>query len=97
MCYNNYIMKDIQFTDEVLTQIHNHSINNKNEVTKSNTCGCFYCREIFSPSEIKKFIKDNNLTAECPYCMVDAVIGDASGYNISNEILEMMHKKYFKK
>ena len=79
-----------------LEQAHKHSLNNKNEIEKSNTCGCFYCREIFAPSEIKTWINDKNgKTAQCPYCMIDSVIGDASGYQINTKFLEEMRKKFF--
>ena len=80
-----------------LEQAHKHSINNKNEIEKSNTCGCFYCREMFAPSEIKIWIKDERgETAQCPYCLVDSVIGDASKIELNIKLLEMLNKKYFK-
>lgn len=87
----------IDFTNDVLECIHKHSINNKIEIYNSNTCGCFYCREIFAPSEIKTWIKDKGETAECPYCKVDSVIGNASGYEISKSLLDAMSKKWFNK
>lgn len=31
----------------------------------------------------------------CPKCDTDAVIGDASGFNITPELLEDMYKEYF--
>lgn len=80
-----------------LEKAHKHSINNKEEIEKSDTCGCFYCREIFAPSEIKTWINDKKGTAQCPYCMTDSVMGNASGYPINNEFLTAMHKKYFEK
>lgn len=79
-----------------LEKAHTHSKNNETTISKSNTCGCFYCREIFAPSEIKTWINDKNgKTAKCPYCLVDSVIGNASGYEITNKFLESMHKKWF--
>jgi hypothetical protein len=35
------------------------------------------------------------MTALCPYCHIDAVIGDASGYPLSIEFLQRLHTKYF--
>lgn len=79
-----------------LEEAHKHSINNQQEIEQSNTCGCFYCREIFAPSEINTWINDKKgKTAQCPYCMVDSVIGNASGYPINTKFLDAMHKKYF--
>lgn len=86
-----------KFNDEILEEIHRHSINNKTEIEKSDTCGCFFCREMFAPSEIKTWKKDKEETAECPYCKVDSVIGNASGYEISQSLLVAMAKKWFNK
>ena len=86
-----------KFNDELLEEIHKHSINNKTEIQKSATCGCLFCREMFDPSEIKTWIKDKEETAECPYCKVDSVIGNASGYEISKSLLDAMAKKWFNK
>lgn len=82
--------------DLELTKIHEHSFENKEEIMKSNTCGCFYCLEMFVPSEIKEWIDDKGGdTAQCPYCMIDSVIGDASGIKITKKLLEELHNKYF--
>lgn len=86
-----------KFNDELLEEIHKHGINNKAEIEKSDTCGCFFCREMFDPSEIKTWTKDKEETAECPYCKVDSVIGNASGYEISKSLLDAMAKKWFNK
>lgn len=79
-----------------LDQAHRYSMNNQVEIEKSNTCGCFYCREIFAPSEIKNWINDKQWkTAQCLYCLVDSVIGDVSGYSINTKFLDAMHKEWF--
>lgn len=79
-----------------LEQAHKHSINNKQEIMNSKTCGCFYCREMFVPDEIKNWINDaKEPTAQCPYCFIDSVIGDASGFVITRQLLDDMHKGWF--
>lgn len=51
----------------VLNEIHIHCSNNKQELLKVNKGGCFYCLKIFSPAEIKEWIKDKDgYTAICP-------------------------------
>ena len=77
-----------------LEKIYQHSKNNRAEILKSKTCGCFYCKKIFSPKEIKNWLKKEN-TALCPYCTIDTVVGDASGVEITSGLLEEMHKRYF--
>ena len=86
-----------KITNEMLEEIHGHSINNKQEIEKSDTCGCFYCKELFVPTEIKEWIQDKEQTAICPYCKVDSVIGNASGYEITKALLDAMSKKWFGK
>jgi hypothetical protein len=41
--------------------------------------------------EIEEWIDPNDDTALCPYCDIDSVIGDASGYEITEEFLRKMN------
>lgn len=81
-------MKDLEVA-------YKFSSKNKLMLEKDTKCGCFYCLEIFQPSEIVEWIDDSPETAECPYCSIDAVIGESSGYPITKEFLEKMHNKWF--
>ncbi len=76
-------------------EAHKYSSNNKPSLSDDKKCGCFYCLNIFNPSEIKKYIKDNSGTAVCPYCGVDSVIGESSGYHITKEFLKGMYNVWF--
>ncbi len=73
---------------------HEHAVKNKEELQKSNICGCYYCQAIFSPNEIEDWIPFEN-TALCPYCGIDSVIGDASGYSITKEFLKELNEDSF--
>ncbi|HUN90360.1 MAG TPA: hypothetical protein VMU28_16280 [Terriglobales bacterium] len=73
---------------------HKHCSKHREELIRSDSCGCFYCLKIFAPDEIAEWI-DEGQTALCPYCPVDAVIGSASGYSITKESLEEMHGYWF--
>ena len=68
---------------------------NKEQIEKSEKCGCFFCGEIFSPSEITDYLPDEPPTAECPFCHTDSVIGDASGFPITKDFLKKMKKRWF--
>lgn len=81
--------------EDVFRQAHDCSICNKRQLEQSKICGCFSCCEIFPPSEITDYISDEEPTAECPYCHIDAVIGDASGFPITEEFLMKMMKRWF--
>lgn len=74
---------------------HQFSIYNKELITKSTKCGCFCCMKIFEPGEIEEWIDPNDDTALCPYCDIDSVIGDASGYEITEEFLRKMNERWF--
>jgi len=74
---------------------HKYCTNNKERLQRDSVCGCFYCLKIFSPKEITEWIPDTNGTALCPYCEIDSVIGESSGYPITKEFLEEMQKYWF--
>ena len=79
---------------------HHFSNNHMEKLKKDKFCGCFYCLKIFSPSEIKEWvIADNDCdrygTAICPYCGIDSVIGESSGFPITKEFLTKMNKYWF--
>ncbi len=77
-----------------IEKIYAHSKNNKDEILRSETCGCFFCKKVFAPKKIKNWLEKEN-TALCPYCAVDSVLGDASGVEITKSLLEEMHRIYF--
>ena len=74
---------------------HRYCISHKPELSQDNICGCFYCGKMFSPTEITDWILDRHGTALCPYCMIDSVIGESSGYPITPEFLCEMHRAWF--
>lgn len=84
-----------------LLDAHRYSSNHKPELEKDKKCRCFYCLEIFEPAKIKKWVQADNScdrrgTAVCPYCGMDAVIGESSGYPITKAFLLAMKKRFFK-
>lgn len=78
-----------------LDAAHDASWCHQEQLSKDNKCGCFYCLKIFSPAEIKTWIDDNSGTAVCPYCGVDSIIGESSGFPITEEFLSIMKKRWF--
>jgi hypothetical protein len=83
------------FTEQDVIDAHEFSINNGEELMRENKCGCFYCLEIFDPKEIEEWADDAVGTAICPFCGIDSVIGESSGYPITKEFLEAMKKYWF--
>ncbi|MGG3122771.1 cytoplasmic protein [Priestia megaterium] len=74
---------------------HRFCRDNKESLKEDSLCGCFYCLEIFHPSEIEKWIDSNESTALCPYCEIDSIIGQGSGFAITKEFLSVMNKYWF--
>lgn len=75
---------------------HKFSSNHMQNWKKDSICGCFYCLSIFSPKEIKEWIIANNDcdkygTAICPYCQIDSIIGESSGFPITKNFLTKMN------
>ena len=74
---------------------HDFCTNNMDSLREDKVCGCFYCMKIFSPDEIESYVEDDSGTAICPYCGIDSVIGESSGYPITNDFLQQMKTYWF--
>ena len=74
------------------------SFENWNNVKESNMCGCYYCCRIFPSSKVTDadWVPDaHGRTVLCPYCGIDAVLGDASGIPIQKDVLEELFEDKF--
>lgn len=72
------------------------SFKNLGAVMNSEMCGCYSCRRIFPASEVEEWIPDGyGATAMCPYCSIDAVLGDVSGIPIQEDVLKELHERWF--
>ncbi len=88
----------MSFTEAYLREAHTHCANHRAEVQASLVCGCFYCLETYSPTEIEDWIDDVEGTALCARCMIDSVIGDASGFPVEDRAFrEEMHEFWFER
>jgi hypothetical protein len=89
---DNKNMKNFDSSDIITA--HKTSSCHRKLLSESDTCGCFYCLDIFDYQEITKWV-DHDDTAMCPSCDIDSVIGSASGYPITQEFLGAMKKHWF--
>jgi len=79
-----------------IIQAHKYSSNHHTSLLKDNMCGCFHCLIIFPPFEITDWIQEmEGKTALCPYCGIDSVIGESSGYPITKDFLRQMNLHWF--
>lgn len=88
--------------EEKYIEAHRFSNNHMEALKKDKVCGCFYCLKIFDPKQINEWLIDDNDcdrygTAICPYCLTDTVIGESSGFPITEEFLSGMKKAWFGK
>ncbi|MBE6661933.1 MAG: cytoplasmic protein [Ruminococcaceae bacterium] len=74
---------------------HEYCTNNRESLRNDSVCGCFFCLAIFSPTKIVEWVEDTKGTALCPYCRIDSVIGESSGYPITKGFLQEMKKHWF--
>lgn len=62
-------------------------------------CGCFSCCRIFPSNELDKSCwlpeEDGKYTAWCPYCGIDAIICEESGFPITPEFMKKMNHYWF--
>jgi len=84
---------------ETLAKAAKHSLHNYQEIRNSVICGCYYCQSIFKADVIQPdydVMPDvGGYTVFCPYCEIDAVIGDYSGFPITNDFLSEMYDYAF--
>lgn len=93
-------------TLESVILAHRHSSKHRDEIEASSLCGCFYCLSIFAASEITEWVDwpadvpedlelSLGITALCPKCGIDSVIGDKSGFPVTTDFLAAMERHWF--
>ena len=92
-CFIRFSIDGFPQEDYILA--HDYTIFNKQQVMQSKTCGCFYCLRMFEPSEIVDWCDLAEDTALCPYCGIDSILAEASGFKITEELLRQMNEYWF--
>ncbi len=86
-----------KYDSKYLKAAHKASTNHVYELENSKYCGCFYCKRLCSFNEITEWIgngEDEEKTALCPFCGIDAVLGNK--YPIQDpKFLEEMNNHWF--
>lgn len=95
---------ETKMKQEDIVTAHKASIYHRDQILGSDLCGCFHCCAIFQPSKITEWTDYQapevgadkiGLTALCPECAIDSVIGSESGYPITEEFLTAMSRHWF--
>lgn len=79
---------------ERIPEAHEHSIYNREALSKSKEAACYYCRTIFPAHEVSEFTDDDE-TALCPHCGVDSVLPDTAGYPLNYMTIRALHQYWF--
>ena len=82
-----------------IVSAHTHSIDHRPDLFRSDRCGCFSCLARFSVDEIGEWTDEVDgvgVTALCPSCGIDAVIGSASGYPVERWFLQRMQAHWMR-
>lgn len=70
------------------------AMRNKSALAFVSECACYHCLKVYCPTEIKEWTDENN-TAICPYCNVDAVLPVNTSDDKNIEVLSKIHKYWF--
>ena len=80
----------MNINEAVLIDLHLRSSTHREEIQTASECSCFHCLQTFPTTEIAEWI-DENTTALCPGCGVDAVLPG----QIEAGTLQAMHAYWF--
>lgn len=72
----------------------NYNKNHKNEIENSIKVGCYSCITIFDSDKIDEYC-ENDTTAICPYCYVDAILPDTIPVPLTIDILTQLNNTWF--
>ena len=82
------------FTTEQLTAAHKHCSRNKEAISKSTLCACFYCEQVYPAAAVEKYTYPQD--ALCPKCGIDSVLADADGEELTEaRFLKAMYEHWF--
>lgn len=85
-----------EFPEDLLKVAHRACMSNWADLQHEETCGCFYCLNVFNSAEIEEWIEDKSGdTAICPRCGIDAVISEKAGYPLTKRFLSKMQELWF--
>ena len=87
------------FTNSMLIGAKDCSRKNRDSLARSVSCGCYNCVTIFLANDIRDWKQedDRNLTALCPYCNEETVIGDDAVYPMKKDFLRAMNAYWIEK
>ena len=77
-----------------MERLHAYCMGNRELIARANRCYCFYCKAEMDKSEIVDYLEQEN-TAICPKCGVDAILPDSVREPINKTLLTQLHDYWF--
>ncbi len=76
------------YPPEFIEQAHKATIYHEKDILSSTVCTCFYCGYQFDPHKEEDLLwldetNPKGKTLVCPMCLIDCVVGDASGFPVT--------------
>lgn len=71
-------MKSQMYTVEDWEKASDATMYNKDVIQKSKYVACYHCIRVFEASHVHEFVDEDDTTALCPHCGIDALLGDAT-------------------
>lgn len=78
-----------------LEAAHAYTFDNAQMLFARQSCVCIYCWERYESSEIIQISNSTLGTALCPKCGIDAIVGEISGFELSDEFIGKMYDRFF--
>ena len=73
----------------LIRAVPNFAIGNRHQLELSTEAGCFHCLAVFDSRQVTRYVEDDE-TAVCPRCGIEAVLGSASGYGLTRKELKRL-------
>ncbi len=86
----------MNYTKEEFPEILKHTKDNEIDILRSKKCSCLFCRQSYDARKVSEWNnEEKRISAICPECGMDTVVGDASGFNLDHDTLKAINQAYY--
>ncbi len=86
----------MKYSKEQFPEIFKHTKDNEIDILNSKKCSCLFCRQTYDARRVSDWSTENNkISAVCPECGMNAVVGDHSGFILDHDTLKALNLTYF--
>ncbi len=82
--------------DQKFLDIQNRTHDNEVQILHSKTCSCLFCRQTYDARLVHDWVNDEQgISAICPECGMDAVVGDNNGEPMDKALLKELNLAFY--